>query len=146
MEIALTENFHTQMTIESYGRIAAVDIELDPGLTASGSLFYKCDRPFKQHPSESALLLRRQDIYLLKVEEHNPIIRSSFWLYGYIAARPVPIISYEIYVSVQKLLPQIVRGVHPVHHIFHLLRREYVPVSMTESHIRHIVNAHYIAD
>ena len=87
-------------------------------------------------------LFRRKYIYLLKVKEQAAVVGDSFGLYGNISAWLPVSVCDVIHMSLVELLLQICRGVHPVHHVLHLLRRQDFPICMSEHNLSHVVNAH----
>ena len=111
-------------------------------LPCKSSLPHMGDRTVKQGSAESVALFRRKYIYLLKVKEQAAVVGDSFGLYGNISAWLPVAVCDVIHMSLVELLLQICRGVHPVHHVLHLLRRQDFPICVSEHNLSHVVNAH----
>lgn len=162
VEVALAEDAETEVMVEADRRIAAVDVQFDTrptpfntpfstsscnfphmdNLPCKNGLPHMSDRTVKQGSAESVALFRRKYIYLLKVKEQAAVVGDSLGLYGNISAWLPVAVCNVIHMSLVELLLQICRGVHPVHHVFHLLRRQDFPICVSEHNLSHVVNAH----
>ena len=89
-------------------------------------------------------LFRRQHVDLLQVEHHATVAIGTVGLYGHVSTWTRIAEGDVIYMPIVHLLFETGRGVHPVHHIIHLFRRQNVAVSMAEDNFRHIMDTHDI--
>lgn len=142
VEVALAEDVEAEVMVEADRRIVAVHVQFYPGFASTCSLPHMSDHTLKQGSAESVALFRRKYIYLLKVKELAAVVGDSFGLYGNISAWLPVAVCDVIHMSLVKLLLQICRGVHPVHHVLHLLRRQDFPICVSEHNLSHVMNAH----
>ena len=98
------------------------------------------DGLFKKKLSETFALLRRKDIYLLKMPDFRLVSICSLFLHRNISAWTSHEKQDMIDMAILELLEKIGRRIHPVHHIFHLLGRKNLTVCMPESDFSHIMN------
>ena len=89
-------------------------------------------------------LFRRHHVDLLQVEHHATVAIGTVGLYGHVSTWTRIAEGDVIYMSIVHLLFETGRGVHPVHHIIHLFRRQNVAVSMAEDNFRHIMDTQNI--
>ena len=124
-KISLTHDAHTQMLIETDGRIVPVDIQLDSGRKLRSVLTHKIDCGLEKYSAEPLALFGRKHVYLLEMEQRHYCFifriggvwilmrragllhRRILLLYGNISARPLPVVCDMIHMSLLELPSEI---------------------------------------
>lgn len=132
MEISLTQDRHPQMSVEGNGLVASVYVEFDTRLTTMRFRLHMLERTVEEDSSEALSLTGRQHIYLLKMIHLDTLRIKTFLLYRYITARKSGTREDIVHMPVFELFHDIFWGIHPIHHILHLFRRQDVAVGMSE--------------
>ena len=87
MEISLSQESHSQMSVEGNSLVASVHVQFYSGLAAMGFRPHMLERTVEEDSSESLSLTGRQHIYLTEMVHLNTLGINTFPLNGHVTAR-----------------------------------------------------------